>query len=141
MAPIHVRFLEVFASHEPCGRVAERCCAGRRQPRALRNFFWVQHPNSWVHYPMFSWVHHPMSENSRSRLLSTSMKIRTLTEERFHLRQRNRLLLVLFFALNASLVTQTAARAGNVYVDRTLQAQLATLGPITPIQAVVNFDP
>ena len=90
---------------------------------------------------MLSWVYYPMLEHSRCRLYTVPMKIPTVTGERFHLRQLNRLFLFLLFALSASLGTQTAARAGNVYVDRTLQAQLATLGPIAQIQAVVNFDP
>src|SRR5256885_17119216 len=72
---------------------------------------------------------------------STIMKIPTSTGGRFHFPPLNRLLIILLLALSASLDTRTAARAGNVYVDRTLQAQLATLGPIAQIQAVVNFDP
>src|SRR5256886_6647880 len=82
-----------------------------------------------------------MLEHSLCRLYVVFMKIPTTSGDRFHFPQLNRLLLVLLLALSASLDTRTAARAGNVYVDRTLQAQLATLGPTAQIQAVVNFDP
>src|SRR3989454_1490957 len=90
---------------------------------------------------MPSWVYYPMLEHSRCRLYMITMKTPTVTGERFRLQQLNRLFLFLLFALSASLGTQTAARAGNVYLDRTLQGQLATVGPIARIQAVVNFDP
>jgi len=69
------------------------------------------------------------------------MKTTTIKEGKPHTRRFNSVLLVLLLAISAGLGTQTAARAGNVYVDRTLQAQLARLGPIERIQAVVNFDP
>jgi len=49
--------------------------------------------------------------------------------------------LVLFLVLSANLHPPITARAGDVYIDPLLQAQVEKLKPADQIEAAVNFDP